>query len=58
MDWPDWKTLTKVQGFLGICGIIRIWVKYFAKHAKPLVLLIKKMWIVLGAWIRRCLWRI
>ena len=42
MDWPDCNTLTKVQGSLGICGIIRIWVKDFVRHAKPLILLMKK----------------
>jgi len=42
MDWPDCNTLTEVQGFLGICGIIRIWVKDFPKHAKHLVHLTKK----------------
>ena len=42
MNWPDCKTLTEVQGFLGICGIVRIWVNDFSKHAKPFVLLMKK----------------
>ena len=42
IDWPDCNTLTEVRGFLGICGIIRIWVKDFAKCAKPLILLTKK----------------
>jgi len=32
----------EVWGFLGICGIVRIWVKDFARHAKPLILLTKK----------------
>ena len=41
IDWPDCNTLTEVQGFLGICGVIRIWVKDFARHAKSLVLLTK-----------------
>jgi len=41
-DWPYCNTLTEVQGFLGICGIIRIWVKDFVRHAKPLILLMKK----------------
>src|SRR5882724_9934688 len=42
IDWPDCNTLTEVQGFLGICGFVRIWVKDFARHTKPLVLLTKK----------------
>ena len=42
INWLDCKTLTEVQGFLSICGVVRIWVKDFAKHAKPLVLLMKK----------------
>src|SRR5467141_3870305 len=42
LDWPDCTTLTEVWGFLGVCGIVRIWVKGFAKRAKPLVVLTKK----------------
>ena len=41
-DWPNCTTLTEVRGFLGVCGIVRIWVKDFAKQAKPLVQLTKK----------------
>jgi len=42
IDWPDCNTLTEVRGFLGICGVVRIWVKHFARRAKPLILLTKK----------------
>src|SRR5882724_2096109 len=42
LDWPDCTSLTEVCGFLGVCGIIRIWVKNFAKWARPLVVLTKK----------------
>src|SRR5882724_5530644 len=42
IDWPDCNTLTEVRGFLGVCGVIRIWVKDFARFAKPLILLTKK----------------
>ncbi len=42
LDWPDCTSLTEVCGFLGVCGIVRIWVKNFAKRAKPLILLTKK----------------
>jgi len=48
MDWLECNTLTKVRGFLGICGVIRIWVKDFAKHVKPLVFLTKKEGFVWG----------
>ena len=41
-DWPDCNTLTEVCGFLGVYGVIQIWVKDFTKHAKPLVVLTKK----------------
>jgi len=41
--WPDCKSLMEVRGFLGICGIVRDWgQKDFARHAKPLILLMKK----------------
>jgi len=42
IDWPDCNTLTEVRGFLGVCGIVRIWVKDFARCVKPLILLTKK----------------
>jgi len=42
LDWPDCNTLMEVHGFLGVCGIIQIWVKDFAKCARPLVILTKK----------------
>src|SRR5882724_1472299 len=42
LDWPDCNTLTEVRGFLGVCGIVQIWVKDFAKYARPLVILTKK----------------
>jgi len=42
LEWPDCTSLTEVCGFLGVCGIVRIWVKNFMKHAKPLILLTKK----------------
>ena len=42
LDWPDCTSLTEVQGFLGVCGIVQIWVKDFTTCAKPLVLLTKK----------------
>src|SRR5882724_10892330 len=41
LDWPDCNTLMEVCRFLGVCSIIRIWVKDFPKHASPLVILTK-----------------
>src|SRR5882724_6197322 len=42
LDWPDCNTLKDVCSFLGVCGVIWIWVKDFAKCARPLVILTKK----------------
>ena len=42
LDWPDCTSLTEVCSFLGVCGIVWIWVKDFVKCAKSLVLLTKK----------------
>jgi len=42
LDWPACTSLTEVCGFLGVCGVVRIWVKDFAKRARPLVVLTKK----------------
>ena len=42
LDWPKCKTLTEVRGFLGTLGTIRIFIKNFAVHAKPLVQLTRK----------------
>jgi len=39
LDWPDCNTPTKVHRFLGVCGVIWIWVKDFSKCARPLVVL-------------------
>ncbi len=57
LDWPDCTSLMEVRGFLGICGIVQIWVKDFAKHAKPLVLLTKRMWNLSGAQNNKPPWR-
>ena len=42
LDWPNCTSLTEVCDFLGVCGIVRIWVKDFVKHARLLVVLTKK----------------
>src|SRR5258708_14474371 len=41
--WPTCKNPTKVQGFLGTVGVVRHWIRDFAKIAKPLMVLTKKM---------------
>jgi hypothetical protein len=41
-DWPIPKDITGVQGFLGTCGLVWIFIKDFAKHARPLVNLTRK----------------
>ena len=41
-DWPVPQDVTDVRGFLGTIGVMRIFIKDFAKHAKPLVQLTKK----------------
>lgn len=41
-DWPHCKDLTEVRGFLGTLGVMRIFIKDFATHARPLVDLTKK----------------
>jgi len=48
LDWPDCNTLTKVHRFLGVCGIVKIWVKDFEKCARPLVILTKEVEFVWG----------
>jgi hypothetical protein len=42
LDWPICRNLTEVRGFLGTLGTIRIFIKNFAAHAKPLVQLTRK----------------
>lgn len=41
-DWPMPENVTDVRGFLGTIGVMRIFIRDFAKHAKPLVQLTKK----------------
>jgi hypothetical protein len=43
LDWPACNSLTEVCGFLGVCSVVRIWVKDFSKKARPLVELTKKI---------------
>ena len=42
LDWPICRNLTEVRGFLGTLGTIRIFIKDFAAHARPLVQLTRK----------------
>ena len=42
LNWPICQNLTEVRGFLGTLGTIRIFIKNFAMHAKPLVQLTRK----------------
>ncbi len=41
--WPTCRNPTKVQGFLGMVGVVRRWIRDFAKIAKLLTALMKKM---------------
>ena len=41
--WPTCRNPTAVRGFLGTVGVVRRWIKGFAKIAKPLTQLTKKM---------------
>jgi hypothetical protein len=42
VDWPVCENITDVRGFLGTLGTIRMFIKDYAKHAKPLVDLTRK----------------
>ena len=41
-DWPECQSLTQVRGFLGVCGVLRIFIRDFASLTRPLVHLTKK----------------
>jgi hypothetical protein len=49
IDWPICRSLTEVQGFLGTMGTIRIFIKNYTMHAKPLVQLTRKA-VDFGFW--------
>jgi hypothetical protein len=42
LDWPPCKTVTDVRSFLGTCGVMRVFIKDFARIARPLVRLTQK----------------
>ena len=39
ITWPPCESLTEVRGFLGTCGVVRIFIQSFAEIARPLVYL-------------------
>ena len=41
--WPTCRNPTEVRGFLGTVGVVRCWIRDFARIAKPLTSLTKKM---------------
>ena len=41
-DWPECETLPQVRGFLGTCGVVRIFIRDFAAISRPLVNLTRK----------------
>ncbi|KIK72683.1 hypothetical protein PAXRUDRAFT_73121, partial [Paxillus rubicundulus Ve08.2h10] len=41
-DWLECSNVTHIRGFLGVCGVVRIFIKDFAKIASPLVNLTRK----------------
>jgi hypothetical protein len=34
-DWPLPIDITGIHGFLGTCGLVRIFIKDFTKHTRP-----------------------
>jgi transposase InsO family protein len=42
LDWPILKSPTEVRGFLGLCGTVRIWIKGYSGHIRPLTELYRK----------------
>jgi hypothetical protein len=41
-DWPECETLMQVRGFLGTCGVVRIFIRDFPAISRPLVNLTHK----------------
>jgi len=39
LNWPPCESLTEVQGFLGTCGVVQIFIESFAEITCPLVFL-------------------
>lgn len=42
VDWPECRNVTEVRGFLGTASVLRIFIKDFARIARPLVALTRK----------------
>jgi hypothetical protein len=42
LDWPACASITDVRSFLGTCGVMRVFIKDFARIARPLVRLTQK----------------
>lgn len=40
--WPPPRNVTEVRAFLGLCGTMRIWIKDYSLHARPLTELVRK----------------
>ena len=41
-NWPPCESVTEVRGFLGTCGVVRIFIQSFAEIACPLIYLTRK----------------
>ncbi|GAW05691.1 DNA RNA polymerase [Lentinula edodes] len=41
-SWPACESITEVRGFLGMAGVLHVWIKDFARITRPLVNLTKK----------------
>ena len=42
VNWPPCENVSEVRGFLGTCGVVRIFIEKFAEISRPLVLLTMK----------------
>ena len=41
-DWPLCRNVSEVRGFLGTCGVLRVFIKNYAMRSRPLVDLTRK----------------
>ena len=46
--WPACRDVTEVQGFLGTCGVVRIFIEKFGEISQPLVQLTKRHRVCVG----------
>jgi len=42
LNWPRPKTVRNVRGFLGLCGVVRIWIRDYSMITRPLTELWRK----------------